>query len=188
MSTGEFQGKVFILSAPSGTGKNTLINNLLKTREDLVYSISTTTRKPRNGEFHGVNYYFISAEEFEKKIEKNEFFEWAPVLSNYYGTTTEEIERIFANKKHAILDLDVQGALQVKEKSPEVVTIFIMPPSIEILQKRLETRGSETASEIQRRLILAQVEIKEKDKYDYSIINDDLDKAVAELNQIIDNS
>ncbi|MDH5717169.1 MAG: guanylate kinase [Spirochaetia bacterium] len=177
--------KIFVISAPSGTGKNTIINRLLERRNDLIHSISTTTRAIRKGEKEAVNYYYLSKDKFNNMISKNEFLEWAKVLDNYYGTSKKEIERIFSKNKNAILDLDVQGAFQVKKTNPESVIIFIKPPSLKELERRLKERGSESEDEIKKRLILAEVEIKTAKKFDHILINDKLKETTEELDGII---
>ena len=177
--------KAFILSAPSGAGKNTIIQEILKKRNDLIYSISTTTRPHRGNEKNGGDYHFIPEDEFKKQINDNKFLEWAMVLDNYYGTTKKEIQDIFAQKKHAILDLDVHGAMQVKQNHPEAVIIFIMPPSLEVLRERLALRGTDSEEEIEKRLKLAEKEMAVKDKYDYILTNNEINKTVEELDSII---
>ncbi len=176
---------VFIISAPSGTGKNSLIDALLEKRADLSHSISTTTREPRSHEIEGEHYYFIASHKFRSMIRKDEFLEWAEVLDNFYGTTNAEIQRIRSAGRKPVLDLDVQGALNVKRKHNEVVTIFILPPSIDELYNRLKKRGTETEQEIEKRVKLARNEIKFKHLYDHQVINDDFDTALAELDQLL---
>lgn len=179
---------VLIISAPSGAGKNTLIDSLLKKRNDLRYSVSSTTRPPRGTEQDGVHYYFLSSQEFEKKIERHEFLEWAQVLQNYYGTEKREIEKIQKQGNFPILDIDVQGALQLKEKFPkQVITIFILPPSLQVLRQRLQKRATDSPADIEKRIALAQEEIKQKDLYDFCVVNDELTAAVNKLNDIINS-
>ncbi|MDH5720328.1 MAG: guanylate kinase [Spirochaetia bacterium] len=177
--------KTFILSAPSGAGKNTIINEILKRRNDILYSISTTSRIPRENEIDGSHYHFISKEEFKKKIAAGEFLEWALVLDNYYGTFKSEIDKIFSRKKHAILDLDIQGALKVKEENSEVVLIFVMPPNMNELKKRLQERRTDSEAEIEKRLKLAEKEMEARQKYDYILVNKNLNETVEELDSII---
>ena len=180
--------KSFILSSPSGAGKNTLINKLLLDPSiSLSHSISTTTRLQREYEKDGEHYYFITQKEFEQLIEQKQFLEWEKVYNNYYGTSIREIERILNLNKYPILDLDIKGALNIKKKFPEVHTIFIMPPSIEELNIRLKKRSTETEEEIQKRLESAEYEISFKDKYDYIIINNDIEVAYNELRSLIIN-
>jgi guanylate kinase len=178
---------IIILSAPSGGGKNTLINEILSKRNDVEHSISTTTRSSRGKESEGDPYYFVSQGDFVQMISENKFLEWAKVLNNYYGTTYNEISRIKGNNHKALLDIDVQGAMQVKKNHPEVTTVFIEPPSLEILSQRLRKRGTESEEQILERLNLAREEMESRGMYDYIIINDDLKKAVFELNSLIEN-
>lgn len=176
---------MIIISSPSGGGKNTLINALIKQNKNVEHSISTTTRPPRVVERADDPYYFVSREEFEKMISNGMFLEWAKVLDHYYGTTLSEVERIFSHGHIAILDIDIQGAMQLKEKYPEVCTVFIEPPSLEILAERLSNRGTETKEQIKGRLELAKVELEHKDQYDHVIINDKLDDALLQLKNIV---
>ena len=162
-----------------------MINALLKINTQVEHSISTTTRQPRYDEVQGNPYYFIRVEEFETMIHERRFLEWAPVLNNYYGTTHSEIDRILKNGHIAILDIDIQGALQIKRLHPEVTTVFIEPPSLEILGERLRRRGTETDEQITERLTLANEEMKHKAAYDYTIVNDTVQKALVELQNII---
>ena len=170
--------KIVIISAPSGTGKNTILDALTQRRPNIRHSISTTTRCPRPHEVHGKHYYFLSKEEFQAKIKKRHFWEYAKVFDNYYGTTFKEISRIQKQGNIPILDIDVQGFQQIRKKKPDVVSIFIAPPSLEELEKRLIRRGTETKEQIQHRLKLAEDEMRYKDHYQYVIVNDDLDRAV----------
>lgn len=179
-------GHIIVLSAPSGAGKNTLIGELMKQRSDLSHCISTTTRTPRGSEQNGEHYYFVDQGTFEKMIEQKAFLEYAKVLDNYYGTSLKEVNRIHTNSKKAILDIDVQGAMQIMEKHPDVTAIFIEPPSLKILKERLIKRGTETEEQIDKRMALAVQEMGHKGLYKYNIINDDLQKATDQLNSIID--
>lgn len=179
-------GKLFIISAPSGAGKTTLCREALKRFKDITYSISYTTRKPRNGEQDGIDYYFITKEKFKRKIENNKWAEWAEVYGNFYGTSAEFLDTCLASGKHILLDIDVQGAIQIKNRYPDSVTIFIVPPSLETLRARLESRGTDTRQVIERRLEAAKKEMGEKDLYRHVIINDELSKAVSELIEIIE--
>ncbi len=174
-----------VVSAPSGTGKDTILSELLKRRRDLKYSVSTTTRKPRRGEVNGKDYYFCEHAEFKKEIKSESFLEYAKILDNYYGTTKREITRIQEEQCIPILNIDIQGFLKIKDSIPKVLSFFIMPPSLEELRNRLITRGTENKKQIQRRLELAENEIKYKKYYRYSIINDDLATSIDELNCLI---
>lgn len=179
--------KLFIISAPSGAGKTTLCREVLKRFKDITYSISYTTRKPRNGEQDGIDYHFITKEEFKRKIKNNKWAEWAEVYGNFYGTSTEFLDTCLASGKHILLDIDVQGSMQIKKRYPDSIAIFIMPPSSETLRARLESRGTDSRQVIERRLEIAKKEMKKKDLYRHVIINDQLSKAVSELIKIIES-
>lgn len=179
---------LLVISAPSGAGKNTVIDALMQKRNDLQYSISSTTRAARGKEQNGIHYYFLSKQEFERRIENNLFLEWAKVLENYYGTEKSEIARIHKEQNIPILDIDVQGALQLKEKYQEkIISVFILPPSVEELRRRLLLRGTDSIESIEKRLLLAKQELEQKHKYDFQIINDELPNAVAELDAIVNS-
>lgn len=175
------KGFVYILSAPSGTGKTTVGELLLKEIPYLERVITATTRKPREGEKDGVDYYFLSEEEFLKRIEKDYFLEWAKVYKYYYGTPKEEVERITSKGKDALLIIDVQGAFQVKKKLPNAIAIFLLPPSFEELKRRLLKRGEK---EIELRLEWAKSEIPCAKFFDYVVVNDVLERAVEEIKSI----
>ena len=177
--------KVIVISAPSGTGKNTIINMLIRKGLPLEHSISTTTRKPRKGETHAKDYYFVTQEEFLERMNRGEFIEYAQVLDNYYGTSIQEINRIHSKQKIPILDIDVQGALQIKNKTKNLITLFIVPPSIEELKNRLILRNTETSQEIERRLGLAKEELAYKASFDHVIVNEQLERAVHEIYSLI---
>ncbi|HMV34315.1 MAG TPA: guanylate kinase [Turneriella sp.] len=176
---------IFVISAPSGAGKNSLINVLLSKEPRLMHSISSTTRARRANEADGINYHFLSREEFEKRVEGGEFLEYARVLENYYGTEIREIRRIFAQDKYPILDIDVQGAQTLRGKPVRMVSIFIIPPSMTELERRLRARASETEEQIRSRLELARLEVMEQNNFDYVVVNDDLMKAAEELATIV---
>lgn len=176
---------IIVISAPSGTGKNTLINLAMQKIPELSHCISSTTRAPREGEVNGVHYYFHSKAEFEEMIKQGSFLEYAPVLDRYYGTEKQEIERIFSEKKVPILDIDVQGAEILREKNLNLYTIFIAPPSLEELQRRLANRETESEEQISQRLELARHEMREQNRFDRVIINDDLETAATELINVI---
>jgi len=171
------KGKLYLISAPSGAGKTTLIKLVLGHFQNLSYSISHTTRPPRKNEKHGLDYYFISIKEFKEKIERNDLLEWAKVHGNYYGTSKDFVRKTLDKGKSLILDIDVQGARQIMKSGMDMVTIFIMPPSIEVLSLRLESRGTDSTKVIATRLENAKTEIAQKDLYQYMVINDDLDQA-----------
>ncbi len=174
---------VFIISAPSGTGKTTLIHRAMARDPRLAFSISHTTRPPREGETHGRDYYFVSREAFRKMIEEDAFIEWANVYGEYYGTSRKEISRLHRLGKDVVLDIDVQGATQVMEKLARDtwVSIFILPPDLETLRHRLVTRGKDSPEAIEKRLKAATDEMGYAPKYDYQIVNDDLERATREL-------
>lgn len=178
--------KLVVISGPSGVGKSTLLSKLFaKYGDKLDFSVSYTSRKPRSGESDGRDYYFITAEVFKKMIEENAFVEWAEVHGNYYGTSKGEIGRIVNAGKHCILDIDVQGAMQVKEKNVEAFFIFIAPESIEVLRERLCRRGTDSAEVIEKRLKNAEKELTYKEKYDYIIVNDNVEEAYIKMESCI---
>ncbi|MDO9565878.1 MAG: guanylate kinase [Candidatus Desulfaltia sp.] len=179
--------KLFIISAPSGAGKTTLCREVMKRFKDITYSISYTTRMPRNGERDGIDYYFITKEEFKRKIENNKWAEWAEVYGNFYGTSAEFLDTCLASGKRILLDIDVQGTMQIKKLYPDSITIFIMPPSLEALKTRLKSRGTDTRQVVERRLEAAKKEMEKKDLYRHVIINDQLSRAVSELIKIIES-
>ena len=179
------KGHLFIISAPSGTGKSTVVGELLKKYPDFYYSVSYTTRKPREEEKDGVDYRFIDQEAFEKLIQEDFFAEWAKVHSALYGTPKKEISNALEAGRSVIFDIDVQGGMNLKKHFPEAVTIFLTPPSFEELEKRLEGRKTDSPQSITKRLADSKKEMAYKDKYDYSVINDEVPRAVLELSRII---
>ena len=177
---------VFIISAPSGSGKSTLVNEIRRTVPRLEFSISYTTRQPRGSERNGCEYYFISREQFEDMIRKDDFLEYARVFeSDYYGTAREFLRKADASGKDLLLDIDVQGAAQIKRKLPNAVSIFIMPPNRKELEQRLRKRGQDTPEVIVRRLNAARREIENYAKYDYILVNDRLEDSVSALEAIL---
>ncbi|HHY43030.1 MAG TPA: guanylate kinase [Thermoanaerobacterales bacterium] len=178
-------GMLIVVSGPSGVGKGTLCNMLIDSVENLFLSISATTRPPRAGEIDGQNYYFMSTEVFEDKIKKGEFLEWAKVYNNYYGTPKDKVFKQLREGKDVILEIDIQGAAQVKRNYPEGVFIFISPPSIDELKKRITKRGTDSADSIELRVKCAAEEIKAALEYDYIVLNDDLNQAALRLQSII---
>ena len=182
------QGRLIVISAPSGAGKTTLCDAVIKHFDSLLYSISHTTRAPRRGEINGKDYFFISEDEFKENIKHNNWVEWAKVHGHYYGTHASFIKDNLSQGKDVLLDIDVQGAEQIIRQFPETITIFIMPPSFNVLKRRLESRGTDTRSAIEQRLQNAQKEIDKKDMYQHVIINDDLEKATNELISILDEN
>ena len=175
------------ISGPSGVGKGTLVKTLIKRRADVVESVSCTTREPRAGEIHGREYFFISKEEFLRRIEESDFLEYDEHFGNYYGTPKSFVEQTLKSKS-VIMEIDVVGALQAKKSFPECVLIMIAPPSLEELKARLTGRGTETEAEIENRLSRLEYELSHKDQYDYVIVNDDFEQAMSELNAILDNA
>ena len=178
------RGLLIVVSAPSGCGKGTLLAEILKDN-DFYYSVSATTRSPREGEVDGVNYHFATREEFEDLIKSDGMLEYAQYCGNYYGTPKKEVEKKLSEGKNVILEIEVQGAMQVKEIAPEGVFVFILPPSVSELKKRLLKRGTEEISVIEKRVSEAVGEIKYAEKYDYVIVNDDLSKAVDDFKMVI---
>ena len=180
------RGTLVVLSGPSGTGKGTVCGVVRNHLGDAVrYSISATTRKPRTGEEHGREYFFFSKEEFEALRDQNGFLEWAQVYDNYYGTPRAFVEEVLASGKDCILEIDPQGALQVRKATDEAVLVFIAPPSLEELRNRLTDRGTESAEEVEKRLSCAESELAYRDKYDYIIVNDDVETAAAKMEAIL---
>jgi len=176
---------VFIISAPSGSGKSTLVSRLLAAIPALMFSVSYTTRKPRGHEKEGASYRFVSREEFEAMVARGEFLEWAEVFGNYYGTHQGILEEACASGKDLVLDIDVQGARQLKNRIPEAVTVFILAPSRQILEKRLRARGEDREDVIERRLREAAGEIQQYEDYDYVLINRNLEESDAVLSSIV---
>ncbi|GAC1516761.1 MAG: guanylate kinase [Gemmatimonadaceae bacterium] len=175
-----------ILSAPSGGGKTTIARRLLETRADVGYSVSCTTRFPRAGEVDGRDYYFLSTGEFVAARGRGEFVESAEVHGRLYGTLRREIDRLLAAGRHVVMDIDVQGALSFRDAFPESVLIFVLPPSVEILLTRLMERRTEDRASLVRRLATAARELQQVSEYEFVIVNDDLDRAVARVSAVID--
>ena len=179
------QGILAVVSGFSGAGKGTIMKALLGKYDNYALSISATTRKPREGEVHGREYFFLSVEEFEKLIEEDQFIEHARYVSNYYGTPRSYVEEKMAEGKDVILEIEIQGALKVKEKFPETLLVFVVPPSAEELKNRLVGRGTETMEVIESRMDRALEEAEEMDAYDYILVNETIDKAVEDLHNLI---
>ena len=178
------KGRLFVISGPSGTGKGTICKELVKD-EKIRLSVSMTTRSPREGEVHGVSYFFASKEEFLQKIDADGFLEYAEVFGNYYGTPKMEVLELLDEGIDVLLEIDVQGALQIKKVYPEAVLLFILPPSLEELRNRLAGRGTETPEVLEHRLGKAVHEISFAHEYDYTVINDQLDEAVDNVRTVI---
>jgi guanylate kinase len=176
---------IFAISAPSGAGKTTLINKLLKFESSLMFSVSTTTRNIRENEIDGINYHFISKDEFLKKIENDEFLEWAEVYGNYYGTTKKEIDRIESEGKIPLFDVDIQASVSLRKKIKNGIFVFIIPPSYEDLKKRLIDRKTESNEQLNLRLKHAYDELCEYKNFEYIIINDNFDDAFQQLRAVI---
>jgi len=177
--------KLWIISGSSGVGKGTVLKAVLAKRPDLKVSISCTTRKKREGEVHGVNYFYITDEEFKQSIENDEFLEWAEFSGHYYGTKKAFVEECLANDEHVILEIETQGALKVKTKMPEAVMIFIVPPSYEELESRLRGRKTETEEAIKKRLEFVQFEQENSKQYDYIVVNDVVQRAADQILELI---
>ena len=178
-------GMMVILSAPSGAGKDTVFKEISRTRSDVCESISATTREPRAGETDGVNYYFLTQSEFEKKIENNEFLESASYNNCYYGTPASTVLKLVEEGKICFLIIERKGAQKIMKSYPEAVSIFLMPPDMETLEKRLKKRNTDSEEAIISRLKIAEEEIKSASEFDYIVINNELEKAVDEINEIL---
>ena len=187
-SSNDFQGKAVIISAPSGAGKTTLVNKLLKAKLPLLFSISACSRAPREGEEDKKDYYFLSNEEFKEKIKAQDFIEWEEVYQgNFYGTLKKEIERIWKEKKHVVFDVDVIGGISLKEYFKEnSISIFIKPPSMEVLSKRLKKRNTEDRESIKNRLEKSFEEMKSIDKFDKIIVNDELNISTKNIIETVE--
>ncbi len=179
------KGKLFVISGPSGAGKSTVVFKAIEGREDVCFSTSVTTRKPRPGEVDGREYFFVDLDRFKEMVENDELLEHAEYVANSYGTPRAFVEQKLDAGMNVLLDIEVQGARQVNGKKPDCVKIFIIPPSMDELRRRLEGRGTDTARAVEARLIRARQEYREADFYDYIIINDDADKAAMELRAIM---
>lgn len=182
------RGKLVVISGPSGVGKGTVVRRLLGECEKLVLSVSATTRAPREEDTEGVTYYFKTIDEFKAMIDGEKFLEWAVYNNNYYGTPVDSVKKLLDEGKNVILEIEVQGAMNVKKKCPDGIFIFISPPSFDVLKQRLVGRGSESEEEINNRVNLARAEFDKKDEYDYVVVNDNLDDAVKEVKDIIEGN
>lgn len=178
-------GKLFVISSVSGGGKTTVIGRLMEAVPGVQLSVSHTTRKARPDETEGKDYFFITRERFEAMIEQGNFLEWAEVYGKYYGTSAKAVETVIRSGCDAILDIDVQGAMQVREKRPDAILIFIIPPSEEEQERRLRRRGTESEEDVNRRLEAARQELAFADEYDYCVVNDKLEDAVEKVRSII---
>ncbi len=181
------KGLLFVISAPSGVGKTTICTEVLKSISNIKFSISATTRAPRECEVNGKDYLFLSKDDFLKRMDNNEFAEWAQVYGNYYGTPLKPILDSLRNGVDILMDIDVQGGMSIKRDWPQSVLVFVRPPSMEVLKKRLRDRGLDSEEDIKRRLQEFEKEMEYCERYEYVIINDVLQKAVGELKEIIEN-
>lgn len=184
METGK--GKIFVVSAPSGAGKTTIVKNVLSNLPELNFSISITTRKKREDEIDGVDYHFISEDDFLKRIKKNDFIEWEKFYDYYYGTPKGLIEEKLKSGASVLLEVDVKGALNIKAIYPEAILIYISPPSFEVLVKRLKNRKTEDEIDLKKRIERAKMELSLKGKFDYLVENKNLNNAVSEVKSIIE--
>lgn len=178
--------KLFVVSGPSGAGKGTLVARVRDLRPDLGLTVSATTRAPRKGEVDGVSYYFLTKDEFQRRVANDEFVEWAEVHGNCYGTLVSEVEKKLSSGTSLILEIDVQGALQVRKRFPDAVLVFIKPPSLEVLEQRLRDRGSESPDSLRLRMADATEELKLASRYDDVIVNDDLEHATSDLLYVLE--
>ena len=178
-------GKLMILTGPSGVGKGTLMRTLLQRHPELYYSVSATTRAPRSGETDGINYYFVSRTNFEQLVASGEFLEWAEFAGNYYGTPRQPVLEKVNSGKTVLLEIELDGARQVRTSFPQAISIFILPPSLEELEKRIRSRNQDSEDAIARRLILARNEIEAADEFDIQIVNDNFEMALCSLEKAI---
>lgn len=179
------KGILIILSGPSGSGKDTVLRALKEVDSDVKVSVSMTTRKPRQGDVDGVDYYFVTREYFEKKIAENKMLEYAEYAGNYYGTPADPVDEMLRQGKAVFLEIEVQGAEKIRKRYDSVISIFLMPPSMRVLEERLRGRGTEDEETIQHRLFIASEEIRRAPEYDYVVINDTVDNAVDGIETII---
>ena len=181
------KGNLFVISGPSGVGKGTICRRIVDNSDLISVSVSATTRKPRNEDTEGVTYYFKTVDEFKQMIDDGKFLEWAVYNGNYYGTPSDAIEEKITNGVDVNLEIETQGARKVMQAKPDAVSIFVAPPSEEVLYARLKNRGTESEEEICARVDAAKWELEQKDKYKYIVVNDDLDDAVAAIEMIMKN-
>lgn len=181
-------GLYFVISGPSGVGKGTIVRMLMERRNDLALSISYTTRQPRSGECDGVEYYFVTKDAFETMIERQDFLEYALVHGNYYGTSKSRLQELTAHGKKVLFEVDVQGGLLLKKAKPDIVSIFLLPPSDSELVVRINKRGSETPETLVKRMQTMQIELTKARLYDHTVVNDDLETAYQDVVQIIETT
>jgi guanylate kinase len=187
-ATDGHQGQIFILSGPSGVGKTTLRRHVLSRYPEMIYSISHTTRHPRTGETAGIDYHFVNTEGFEKGIRQNQWAEWAQVHGNYYGTSADNINQVIRQGQNILLDIDVKGTRQIIRRYPQSITIFILPPSMDELRRRLGARGTDSPEVVEKRIRNAAKEIEQKEIYQHVITNAVLEEAIASLISIIEKN
>ena len=181
------KGTLLVLSGPSGVGKSTVLRKMMDGRDDMAFSVSATTRAPRPGEEEGKDYFFVTRERFDEMVERGELLEHAEFVGNCYGTPRSQVEQRLEAGITVVLDIEVQGAAQVKALMPEALTVFLAPPSLEALEQRLRGRGTETEEKIRSRLETARKELLLAPTYDFTVVNDDPDRAAAELSEILEN-
>ncbi len=180
-------GKLFIITGPSGVGKGTILEKFFHNNKNIIYSISETTRKPRPGEVNGVNYFFVTNEEFEASIQNDEFLEWAKYSDNYYGTKKKFVLKALSQGADVLLEIETQGAKKIMEKFPDCITIFFTPPNLDELEKRLRGRKTEDEESIQKRLQRVREELKLAPHYKYAIVNDKVEDALEKLQKVYEN-
>ncbi|MDD4663977.1 MAG: guanylate kinase [Caldisericia bacterium] len=181
--------ELIVISGPSGVGKKTVVEAVLEKSDQFILSVSATTRKPRTGEVNGVDYHFLTIQQFRKRIKENAFVEWAKVHDQYYGTLIENLEQAKKQRQYLVLEIDVQGAMAIKKEYGEkALLIFILPPRFEDLIIRLRSRGTEAEEEIEKRIETAKLEIQVANEYDYRVINDEVARVAAEIIQIVESS
>ncbi|MCL2517287.1 MAG: guanylate kinase [Oscillospiraceae bacterium] len=185
MQTTMNEGLLVVISGPAGSGKSTVINNIISNASEFVYSVSVTTREPREGEIHGKHYYFIDVDNYKKRIELDDFLEYEEYAGNYYGTPKSDIMNHLAEGRNVILEIEVKGAMNIKSKYPDAVLIFLLPPDYRTLEKRLRKRGSESEEKILKRLEIAKWEFEYYYKYDYLVVNNHPETAAGEILNIV---
>ncbi len=179
------KGKLIVFSAPSGSGKTTIVRHILSKFPEIVFSVSATTRKKRKTEVDGKDYFFISEEEFRKKVEQGEFIEWEKFYGYYYGTLKSFVNKLLDEGKIIALELDVKGAVHIRDQYPDAALVFIRPPSLEVLKERLKRRNTETEEDFRKRIERASMELEYEKYFDYVIVNDDLEKAKSQAEEIV---
>lgn len=180
------EGKIFVFSAPSGAGKTTILKQVIKDYPNIVFSVSATTRNKRNNEIDGSEYFFLTEEEFKRRIENDEFIEWEKFYDYYYGTLKSFVNESIKKGKSVLLEVDVKGALNIKKIYPDSILVFIEPPSFEELESRLKNRKTETEEDLKKRIERAKMELSLKDKFDYFVVNNQLDTAISKVKKIIE--